>query len=1198
MAKQTINIGTSANDGTGSTLREAFDITNDNFTELYDGTGGLLHKIEGTNFTGSLLVGHSTTGTLSSAQYNTGIGIAALDALTSGDQNVAIGFAAGGLLQSGSNNIAIGFGAGDALTTGSSNVAIGTQALSTEDTHGKNVAVGYQALLTQNAGADAYNVAIGYETGKLITTGVKNILIGGLAGDALTDGDSNIAIGYNALSAEDQGDRNIAIGQGALNAQNGGGGSQYNVAVGYSAGNDISDGKQNTIIGGLAGDNITTGDNNIVIGYDATASAVDVSNEVTIGNSSIANVRIPSDSTLKIGASGDLQLEHVSSNSFIKNTAVGDLYIENQVDDASIIFRCDDGSGGLDTYFSVVGAGNRVQYNKDLRLIDSIDLSLGSSDDFKINHDGTDSYIQNATGNLKIFQNANDKDITFYNDDGSGGTTTYFFLDGSRADGTYLYTEFPDNSIIGLGNDTDLQIYHSGTNSLIDNFVGDLIIQQRADDKDIIFSCDDGSGGTTEYFRLDGGNASGGVVNTLFPDNSKVVVGNDSDARFWHNGTNSFIQNITGDLEIQNYANDSDIVFQSDDGSGGIAEYFRVDGGSEEIIFSKDSDHLDNVSAYFGTDKDLRIHHNGSHTFISNNQGGDLRIIQNVDDGDIKFQADDGSGGTATYFEVQGTNTRTVFRKTLNLQDSVDLYLGTSSDLRLVHNSSDSVISNATGNLTITNSADDKDIIFKSDDGSGGVTEYFKIDGQFEVNKFSKNVQFLDDVLAMFGNGADLTISSNGSSGLINNLQGNLTIQTSTDDGDIIFKSDDGSGGTTEYFRVDGGLEKMVSSKNIMWLDNVKAQFGDSNDLRIYHNGTNNIVESVTGNLIIQNNLDDQDIIFKTDDGSGGVTEYFRLDGSDERLTVNAPNGMLFFDNIKAKFGTSSDLEIYHDGSDSIIKDGGTGSLDILSSHVHIKSSGGGSNMAQFFSGGHSYIYANNVLRIEATTSGANITGALSITGDGSNATTLTESGSGDFTIDSADDIRLDAGGGDIVLKAGGNEFGRLSNDSTSLVIQNITSDRDIIFKGNDGGTTITPVTIDMSEGGRVGIGTTSPTTKLEVNGGTGVSSSGATFLVRQKGDTSSDGIAITSSNALSHRIFKDAAGTFFIGPSSDPTAFTQSLSGNVGIGTSSPASKLEVDGGDIEVDDSASGLILRSPNGTRYRVTVDNSGNLVRTAL
>lgn len=38
MALQSINIGSSANDGTGSTLRAAFDICNDNFSELYGGT--------------------------------------------------------------------------------------------------------------------------------------------------------------------------------------------------------------------------------------------------------------------------------------------------------------------------------------------------------------------------------------------------------------------------------------------------------------------------------------------------------------------------------------------------------------------------------------------------------------------------------------------------------------------------------------------------------------------------------------------------------------------------------------------------------------------------------------------------------------------------------------------------------------------------------------------------------------------------------------------------------------------------------------------------------------------------------------------------------------------------------------------------------------------------------------------------------
>jgi hypothetical protein len=60
----------------------------------------------------------------------------------------------------------------------------------------------------------------------------------------------------------------------------------------------------------------------------------------------------------------------------------------------------------------------------------------------------------------------------------------------------------------------------------------------------------------------------------------------------------------------------------------------------------------------------------------------------------------------------------------------------------------------------------------------------------------------------------------------------------------------------------------------------------------------------------------------------------------------------------------------------------------------------------------------------------------------------------------------------------------------------------------------------------------------------------------------------------------------------------TTALKGNVGIGTTSPASKLTVTGGDIEVTDSASGIILKSPNGTRWRIIIDDSGELTTTAL
>tara|TARA_B100000900_G_scaffold99852_1_gene82559 strand:- start:15083 stop:17158 length:2076 start_codon:yes stop_codon:yes gene_type:complete len=56
---------------------------------------------------------------------------------------------------------------------------------------------------------------------------------------------------------------------------------------------------------------------------------------------------------------------------------------------------------------------------------------------------------------------------------------------------------------------------------------------------------------------------------------------------------------------------------------------------------------------------------------------------------------------------------------------------------------------------------------------------------------------------------------------------------------------------------------------------------------------------------------------------------------------------------------------------------------------------------------------------------------------------------------------------------------------------------------------------------------------------------------------------------------------------------------GHVAIGPLSglPASKLTVTGGDIEVEDNGDGLILSSPNGTRYRITVDDSGNLSTSA-
>ena len=56
------------------------------------------------------------------------------------------------------------------------------------------------------------------------------------------------------------------------------------------------------------------------------------------------------------------------------------------------------------------------------------------------------------------------------------------------------HIEMPDSAIVKLGTGLDLQIYHNGTDSFINNDTGHLYIKNFADDKDIIFQSDDGSG--------------------------------------------------------------------------------------------------------------------------------------------------------------------------------------------------------------------------------------------------------------------------------------------------------------------------------------------------------------------------------------------------------------------------------------------------------------------------------------------------------------------------------------------------------------------------------------------------------------------------------------------------------------------------------------------------------------------------------
>ena len=200
-------------------------------------------------------------------------------------------------------------------------------------------------------------------------------------------------------------------------------------------------------------------------------------------------------------------------------------------------------------------------------------------------------------------------DVKFF-----GATAGSYMLWDESADALLL----TDSTPLNIGDGSDLQIKHNGSDTLFNNNTGDMYFTNKANNKDIIFQSDDGNGGVETYFYLDGGDSTTNPM-TVFPDNSFLCFGNNTttqtgDFYIKHNGTNSFINNYTGDLTIKNAADDKDIKFQCDDGSGGTETYFFLDGsassGSPFTVFP------DSSQLAFGTGNDMLIYHDGTDNHI------------------------------------------------------------------------------------------------------------------------------------------------------------------------------------------------------------------------------------------------------------------------------------------------------------------------------------------------------------------------------------------------------------------------------------------------------------------------------------------------------------------------------------------------------------------------------------------------------
>ena len=112
----------------------------------------------------------------------------------------------------------------------------------------------------------------------------------------------------------------------------------------------------------------------------------------------------------------------------------------------------------------------------------------------------------------------------------------------------------------------------------------------------------------------------------------------------------------------------------------------------------------------------------------------------------------------------------------------------------------------------------------------------------------------------------------------------------------------------------------------------------------------------------------------------------------------------------------------------------------------------------------------NNAIRelmahLKNVDTGSQALTALSVTGNVTVAGNIQKT-SGDLTLDVAGDIVLDADGGDVNFQDGGTLYGFMAKSSNDLLIGNAISDGDVLIRGNDGGSNITALTLDMSDGG------------------------------------------------------------------------------------------------------------------------------------
>ena len=507
-------------------------------------------------------------------------------------------------------------------------------------------------------------------------------------------------------------------------------------------------------------------------------------------------------------------------------------------------------------------------------------------------------------------------------------------------------------------------------------------------------------------------------------------------------------------------------------------------------------------------------------------------------------------------------------------------------------------IDGATDGTSITVADADKLLI---DDG--GTTKY--------INASQLNSYISAEALAM---AAD-NLSVGDAAVTLTTTSGNITIDAQANNSDIIFKGTDATADTT--FLTISGADAGAATFN----SDVKSASGNfittGSDIALKHSSGENFFTATKdgGSAMYHDSLP----VFNTVSTTGGAigttnANTFTLDSSNTFFEVGATNAGTIVLSAQTNNNATNVGDIRfanaNNGDDDGVDADGKMIARIISQTVtsdsnasddsggtivfSTKPEAGSIATALTLGSDQSASFAGTVASTGVLTANAGVV-VDNITIDG----TEIDLSSGDLTIDVAGNINLNADGGQVVLLDGSTQYGNfLMNNSGDITFHIETQDKDFKITGNDGGSGITALTLDMSDAGAATF------------------NSGATFggnITINTGSSGLPAINLSHSNANADN-FQITAGTPGVANSGftirDVDASANRLvidsSGNVIFGassTSAPSMSFQPDSGGGSLNKATDSTNSRTafnfinPNGTVGSIATSGSATAYNTS-